>query len=120
MLDTIKKAEAELSGVVKGFSRFHDHESGKIVHEIIIECEAMDSTRPVEARFNYSNRWNRLGLKKGDKVSFTATIKTNSGTTDHTQKESGSWKMFSIELFDFKDLIEIQNPRQIIKLGIDQ
>jgi hypothetical protein len=71
---------------------------------------------PIEQRFNYSSKWSKFDLKKGDKVKFKAKIKRMEFVVHKTERWHDEWGRLPFELTDIEVQIEIQNPKQIVKL----
>jgi hypothetical protein len=115
MFDHNKKIETEIIGQITGFNSFKNYKDEQVTWVNIL-CNSKDLEDPIEERFNYSTKWNKLNLKKGDKVKFKAKIKRMEFVVHKTERWHDDWGRLPLELTDIEVQIEIQNPSQIIKL----
>jgi len=113
MFDPIDKIESEITGEVL---RFDYSFSENLSDKIIINCFASCLESPIEQRFNHSSKWQKLNLKIGDKIKFLAKIKTTTFTVHVTERWHDDWGRLPAYLTDIEEQIDIQNPKQIIKI----
>ena len=115
MDERIKKVESEITGVVLGFgsTQFPVY---KEKCTIIIRCESDKLPQAIEVRFNYSTKWEKLGLKLGDRVNFKAIIKSSTFSVHKTERWVDSWGHLPLDMSESLIVIEIRSPKQLSKL----
>lgn len=115
MFDQNEEIETEIIGQVTGFNSFKNYKSEQVTFVNIL-CNSKELEEPIEQRFNHSTKWSKLNLKKDDKIKFKAKIKRMEFVVHKTERWHDSWDRLPFELRDIEVQIEIQYPKQIIKL----
>ncbi len=115
MDDWLKKEEALISGVVKSIYTINSFHGKPPKTYVEVVCKSEKLQQKQTARFNYSQSWQKLELKVGDKVEFLATIKTTTLIVHKDTRQVDTWHVLPFELTDYEDIIEIQSPKKMKK-----
>lgn len=116
MDDWLKKEEAKIKGVVKNIYEVKSFNEKPPKQYIEIQCTSEVLEKKQTERFNFSQSWQKINLKIGDKVEFLATIKTTTLIVHKDTRRVDSWGVLPFELTDYEDVIEIQSPKKITKV----
>lgn len=93
-------------------NRFTDKERVNI----IIKCFSEFLNYPVEEMFNYSMKWQKLNLVKGDKVKFNGTIYETISHVHVTKGTLDKWRSLPPHLSKEIKIYDIKRVKQITKL----
>lgn len=114
LFDNIKKEGIEIIATVKKIDSLYTYKGD--IQRIALLCDSEKLEKNSEAYFNYSSKWSKLNLKSGDKLKFRAILKTTTVTIHKDERWIDDWGTLPAHLTDKVDFIEIQSPKQLVKL----
>lgn len=92
------------------------HFKDKILEYITLWCTSEEFEIPIEYTFRYSSKWKSLNLQEGDAVKFLVTLKRYSHFVHKDYRTNDTWNVIPPELREVVEEIELQRPKQIVKV----
>lgn len=110
------KPNIKVRGTVLRFDQSTNHK-GETLEYITLWCSSDELDIPSDYTFKYSSKWKVLNLTKGDTVEFLVTLKRFSYFVHKDHRTTDSWDILPPELREEVNQIELQRPKQIIRVN---
>jgi len=110
------KPNVKVRGTVLRFDQSTNYK-GETLKYITLWCSSDELEIPNDYSFKFSSKWKSLNLIEGDTVEFLVTLKKFSYFVHKNYRKTDGWDILPPEMREEVNQIELQRPKQIIKVN---